>query len=127
MSGFEAHPARAGIIAWLGDVYTTGELDNLQLDRFAAAWGRLDQIWPDSDDQDERNAALSAALRYISGDADERDIGHELRVARAGLAEATAAARMVATLAVEDGATEVYLARDLGIDRSNTLRRWLGK
>ena len=43
------------------------------------------------------------------------------------LAEATAAARTIAVLAVEDGATEVDLARYLGVDRARTLRRWLGK
>ena len=33
----------------------------------------------------------------------------------------------VETRAAEDGVTEVELARRIGVDRANTLRRWLGK
>jgi hypothetical protein len=54
-------------------------------------------------------------------------IGHRLEVARGNLARVIAEAQEAAEQAVADGMTEVEVARMLGVDRSRTLRRWLGK
>jgi hypothetical protein len=126
MTAFDAHPAADGMAAWLGDAKAALDADAGWLDRFAGVWNDVADRYGD-DKQQEATAALTAAVRYLLGEADERDIGRELMSARVGLAEAMAAARQVAMMATEDGATEVDLARDLGVDRARTLRRWLGK
>ena len=125
MSIYTNHPNRYDIDAWLGDA--VHEMSDDALNRFTSAWDQINRAWPDDDDQSERDAALSAAIRYLLREADVWDIGQELMRARAKVLDATAAARMVATLASEDGVSEVELAHDLGVDRARTIRRWLGK
>jgi hypothetical protein len=53
--------------------------------------------------------------------------GTELAAARAAWKAATDNARKVAVAAHKAGMTEVAIAQALGVDRANTLRRWLGK
>lgn len=52
--------------------------------------------------------------------------GRALRLARQREQEAYEAARVVAIAAWENGATEVEIARELGVDRM-TVRKWRGK
>lgn len=51
----------------------------------------------------------------------------DLAVARAGLVRAKDAAKAAAVAAHKAGHSEVAIAKALGVDRANTLRRWLGK
>lgn len=51
----------------------------------------------------------------------------DLVAARKQWTKATEAAAKVANAAHEAGMNEVELARELGVDRARTLRRWLGK
>jgi hypothetical protein len=55
------------------------------------------------------------------------EISVRLQTARNQLAEVMAQARAAAVIAIADGASEVEVARALGVDRARTLRRWLGK
>jgi hypothetical protein len=59
--------------------------------------------------------------------ADLRDVGIALREARDQLNRVIAEARRIAIRAYQAGMTEVDLARELGVDRAKTIRRWLGK
>lgn len=52
--------------------------------------------------------------------------GRKLRSARKGLKDAMTEAEAVGLAALEGGATEVEVARTLGVDRM-TVRKWRGK
>lgn len=54
-------------------------------------------------------------------------VGMDLQAARAVLAAQTEIARNAARVAAEAGMPETQIARELGVARSRTLRRWLGK
>jgi hypothetical protein len=56
-----------------------------------------------------------------------RAVGMDLFMARQGLAVQTEIARQAARAAAEAGVSEVAIARELGVARSRTVRRWLGK
>lgn len=97
--------------------------------RFEAVEAHLAQQYPhESIDRhaSERAAALRAAALYLIGELDADGAGDQLHEARAAAEEAVAAAKMVATLASEDGASELGLHKALGVDRL-TVRKWLGK
>jgi hypothetical protein len=59
--------------------------------------------------------------------ADVHDVGIALREARDQVNRVIAEARRIAIRAYQAGMTEVDLARELGVDRAKTIRRWLGK
>jgi plasmid maintenance system antidote protein VapI len=59
--------------------------------------------------------------------ADLRDVAVAIREARDQLNRVIAEARRIAIRAYQAGMTEVDLARELGVDRAKTIRRWLGK
>jgi predicted transcriptional regulator len=54
-------------------------------------------------------------------------VGTELALARAVLAAQTELAKAAAVAAAEAGVSEREIARQLGVARSRTVRRWLGK
>lgn len=110
------------IDTWLAGTPLTDE----QRDRFAEAWGAVSDRYPDPDDQDERDAALSAALQYLLGETVPADAGRSLARARHQQLLATATARQIAIMAIADGATENALHGQLEVTR-RTLRQWLGK
>jgi transposase-like protein len=56
-----------------------------------------------------------------------RWVGTELAAAREVLAYYTELAKTAARDAAEDGVPEALIARELGVARSPTVRRWLGK
>lgn len=116
------HTDDTAIDAWLGPV----ELDDEQRARFTAIWDDVAKHWPAPEDQDLRNAALSAAVQYLSGETAPADIGRDIARLSAEMECAKAAARAVAGLAVEDGRSENTLHGELGVTR-RTLRLWLGK
>lgn len=113
------------LTAWLGPA-----LDDLtpeQVERVRAEADRIAERYPHPDHQDEREAALSAAVQYLLGETKAIDVANALTAARMAEARASAAAQQVATMLVADKvASEVVAARDCGIDRM-TLRKALGK
>lgn len=60
-------------------------------------------------------------------EAEGTELAIDLKDLRINLSRATAAATRFARKAYAAGATEVELARLLGVDRARTIRRWLGK
>ena len=56
-----------------------------------------------------------------------RAVGLELFMSRQGLAVQTEIARQAARAAAAAGVSERVIARELGVARSRTVRRWLGK
>ena len=116
------HNDDTAIDAWLGDATLTTE----QRDRFITIWDDVATRHPEPEDQDVRSAALSAAVQHLLGETTPTDAGREIGRLNAALEDAKAAARAIAVLAVEDGASEYALHRELGVTR-RTLRLWLGK
>ena len=56
-----------------------------------------------------------------------RTVGMDLDLARQSLDIATEIAKTAARDAAQAGLSERLIARELGVARSRTLRRWLGK
>jgi len=56
-----------------------------------------------------------------------RIVGERLRRAREVLDEETDTAKATAVAAADAGLPETLIARELGVDRARTLRKWLGK
>lgn len=115
---------REDLTPWLGD--TAADLTTEQLDRLCAEADRIDARYPDPDEADERNAALSAAVQYLLGDADASTAGAELAAARAAAERAMVAAQQIAVMTVADGGSEAETARRIGVTRM-TVRQALGK
>ncbi len=114
-----------GLKAWLGPAY--GELTSDQLDRVTRESRSIDERYPDPDDADQREAALSAAVQYLLGETTTDQAGSELRAARAVLRRAMAASKQIAAMAATDRTlSEVQAAEQAGIDRM-TLLKYLGK
>ncbi|MCB1286139.1 MAG: hypothetical protein KDB47_00185 [Mycobacterium sp.] len=102
------------IRAWLGPVELTAD----ELARLLPVWDAA---------EDDGTETLSATVQYLVGDTSPEEAGQRLLTATRQRQDAVAFATQVARLAAEDGVTEVELARRIGVDRANTLRRWLGK
>lgn len=105
--------------AWL--VEHDIELDPAATKRFANVWRDVAGV-----DDHIRDTALLAAARYLAGEATPASVGKTLARARSRVAAQWVAAKVVAKLAVGDGAAEAATAREVGVDRM-ALRRWLGK
>lgn len=119
---------REDIRNWLGDFADQATDD--QLDQLATISDIAEQRWPDPDDRDSREQALSGAARVILGDDTLDSLGAALR--RARLAERTAMDRLVgAVLASSTGArsprpgSEADLVERSGLSRM-TVRKILG-
>lgn len=112
--------------AWLGDDH--GLTDD-QADELLRTADEIEEQYPDEDDHDDREAALTAAYRLMI-EAPE-DLVAELAAARtaARTAErkALVALRQVAVTRITNrDATEAGFAQQAGVDRM-AVRRWLGK
>jgi hypothetical protein len=117
---------RYEIEAWLGDNH--GLTDD-QIDELTRLAEELRERYPDPDDQEERDAALSAAHRIMVDmpDAVVEDLARELFAARMAEAKALAGLRQAAIMMVGWGTeTEAGFARRAGVDRM-AVRGWLGK
>jgi hypothetical protein len=112
------------LIAWLGPA--ADDLTPDQIDRLHREAQRIYSRYPDPDDQELRDAALSAAVQWLLGDITLERAREELVSARIAAARASAAAQQVAVMAHGDGMPESRAAAAAGIDRM-TLRRALGK
>lgn len=113
-----------GLRVWLSPALP--ELTAEQLDRLADEDERIDARYPDPDEADLREAALSAAVQYLLGETTVDDAGRRLGHARWEAAMAVAVSQQLAAMAVADGTSEVKAAAAAGIDRM-TLRKTLGK
>lgn len=110
--------------AWLGPA--AEDLTDDQAADFAAAWGEIGERYPDPDDHDRRDAALSALVRYWTEEGAAERIAAETGAAYAAWQVRVAASCAAAAAMVKDGLSEREAARRSGVDRQ-TLRKYLGK
>lgn len=111
--------------AWLGDDHgLTGE----QVGELQHTADDIAARWPDEDDRDEREAALTAAYRLMAGDDDVvEELGQVLADARSTELRALAGLQQAAiTLVPTHRESEAGFGRRAGVDRM-TVRKWLGK
>lgn len=110
----------AELLAWLGPA--AKDLTPEQLERVAAESREIDERYPDPDEQDEREAALSAVVQYLLGDTTAEDVNRELIAARTRERAAYVAALQVAVMLTRDGTPKAAAARAVGIDRMRVLK-----
>ena len=116
--------------AWLADGH---DLTTEQVDQLAATAREIAARYPNSDDQDKRDAALTAAYRLMveAPGSVVKDLAVELALTRLTELRVLAAIRQCAvTLVVDDSSRGIEsaggFAREVGMDRSS-VREWLGK
>lgn len=116
---------RHDIEAWLGDDHgLTGE----QVGKLQHTADDIAAHWPDEDERDEREAALTVAYRLMAGDDGVvEELGQVLADARTAELRALAGLQQAAVTLVPAGRdTEAGFGRRGGVDRM-TVRKWLGK
>lgn len=116
---------RHEIEAWLGDNH---DLTSNQIDELTRTADEIADRYPDEDDHDEREAALTVAYRLMTGDQGVVDeLADELTRARQAQVRALAGLRQAATTLIPAGDdTQAGFARRAGVDRM-AVRDWLGK
>ncbi|MFD8633728.1 hypothetical protein [Streptomyces sp. NPDC059533] len=112
--------------SWLGDDHG---LDDREIADLMEAAEQIEECYPDPDDQDEAQAALTTAYRLMVEEPEA--VIAELNAARtrARVAEiaALASLRQAARQLIPAGdRTEAGFAREAGVDRM-VVRKWLGK
>ncbi|MFE9372232.1 hypothetical protein ACFYM2_21030 [Streptomyces sp. NPDC006711] len=112
--------------AWLGDDHgLTGD----QIDELLHTADDIAEQYPDADDRDDREAALTAAYRLMTEAPEEliAELASERVNARLAEQKAFISLRQIAVTRINSGdATEAGFAKQAGIDRM-TVRKWLGK
>ncbi|WP_328439074.1 hypothetical protein [Nocardia puris] len=111
--------------AWAGPAWA--ELDGAQRERLARSANAIAARYPDPDDQDLRDAALSATVQHLLGETSLEDAAHELARTRRDEAAARAAMRQIVILSARDGVSEAAIAARTGLSRARTVRAWLGE
>lgn len=120
------------LVAWLGDDH---DLTDDQITELLSTAADIEDRYPDSDDEEERTAALTTAYRLLVEDSQEvvDDLADALASARIAESEALAAGRQAALMLVRVGdrtargiESQQGLARALGVDRK-TVIDWLGR
>lgn len=123
---------RHEMLAWLGDSHG---LTDEQVDDLTAIADDIEDRYPsdDPDDlsgadvRDEREAALTAAYRILSGDRAVIDeLARERATARTDEIKALAGLRQAALMVVDHGMTESGFTDRAGLNRMS-VRKWLGK
>jgi hypothetical protein len=111
--------------AWLGDGH--GLTDD-QIDELLSLANEIEDRYPDPDDQDERDAALSTAHQLLLGQGDViEDLAQVRANARVAEARALAGLRQAAIMLIpNESRTEAGFSRQAGVDRM-AIRKWLGK
>ncbi|RCH70421.1 hypothetical protein DT019_02745 [Streptomyces sp. SDr-06] len=112
--------------AWLGDNHA---LNGNQIAELHRAADDIAQQYPDADDRDDREAALTAAYRLMTEAPEDlvAELGRERIDARLAERKAFIGLRQIAVTRINNGdATEAGFAKQAGIDRM-TVRKWLGK
>jgi hypothetical protein len=113
--------ADPGLLAWLGPA--VDDLTAEQIDLVAQASAEIDERYPEADDADVRDAALSATVQYLLGDTSPEDADRALVAARLAEARAYAAALQVAVMAHRvGGESKAGAARRSGVDRMSLLK-----
>ncbi|MFI2664898.1 hypothetical protein [Micromonospora carbonacea] len=108
------------LMAWAGPAWA--ELTDEQRDQLAAAADDITQRYPDPDDQDDRDAALSATVQYLLGEATADDTARALLAARRAARAAYVAAVQHAVMMVRAGRQKKAAALACGIDRMTLLK-----
>jgi hypothetical protein len=108
------------LLAWLGPA--ADEMTPEQIERVRESAADLDQRYPDADDQDLREAALTATVQHLLGDTTAEDADRALVSARLAEARAFAAAVQIAVELVRDGQPKATAARRCGINRMSLLQ-----
>jgi len=116
---------RYEIEAWLGDDHG---LTTEQVDRLTATASEINRRYPDPDDADEREAALTLAYRLMVEGHPQvvAELSAALTGARLAEVRALAALRQCAVTLVPAAESEAGFARMAGVDRM-AVRGWLGK
>jgi DNA-binding transcriptional regulator YiaG len=109
--------------AWLGDDHGLSEE---QVEELLRAAEEIEEQYPDEDDQDDRETALTAAYRLMV-EAPEGLIGElaaERTAAQIAERKSLVALRQIAVTRISSGdATEAGFAQQAGVDRM-TVRKW---
>lgn len=117
--------------AWLGDDH---DLDEDQVRHLLAAANDIEVRYPDPDDADDREVALTVAYRLMVEDAEDVvvELGADLSRARVAGVRAMAGLQQAANAVIVpdavhgDGVRSVSgFAKLAGVDRMTVLRRWL--
>lgn len=108
------------LMAWLGPA--ADDLTPEQIERIEDASRDIDERYPDPDEFEEREAALSATVQYLLGDTTPEQSKRALIDARNAERRAYVAALQVAVMLHRDGTPKAAAARDAGIDRMGLLR-----
>lgn len=116
--------ARDELEVWLGPALA--DLTEEQIERLGAETARIHERYPDPDEQDLRDAAMTGAVQYLLGETSLDEAGANLTKARLRLERTMAAAKQVAAMASADGVPDAEAARRARIDRM-TLLKVLGK
>lgn len=112
--------------AWLGDDHG---LTKDQVDELLHTADEIEELYPDADDRDDREAALTAAYRLMVESPEEliAELAAERTAARIAERTALVALRQIAVTRISAGdATEAGFATQAGVDRM-AVRKWLGK
>lgn len=103
---------------WLGPA---AQLTPEQRERFDDEARAVEARYPDPDDFDRCEAALSATVQHLLGDVTPDEAARNLINARIAEGRAFAAAVQVAVMLVHDGEPKATSARRCGIDRMSLL------
>lgn len=112
--------------AWLGDDHG---LTDEQIDELLRTADDIAEHYPDDDDSDDRETALTAAYRLMVEAPEDlvAEFGQVRVNARVAERKALVALRQIAMTRINNGdATEAGFADQAGVDRM-TVRKWLGK
>lgn len=106
--------------AWLGPALE--DLTQEQVDRLHREAQAITTRYPNPDDADDREAALTAAVQYMLGELTVEEAGRRRRETRAAERHARVQAIQVALMAAADGMPTATAARAAGIDRQVLIR-----
>lgn len=107
--------------AWLGPALA--ELTPDAIDRLHREAGDIADRYPDPDDADDREAALTAAVQYLLGELTVEEAGRRRRETRAAERHARVQAIQLACMAEADGMPTAAAARAAAVDRQVLIRR----
>lgn len=107
------------LMAWLGPA--ADEMTPEQIERVADAARRIEAFYPDPDQQDVREAALSAVVQHLLGEITPEAASRTLTAAALAEARARAAAVWLGVMLVDDGSPKATSARAVGVDRMTLL------
>jgi hypothetical protein len=117
---------RTDLTDWLGSA--ADALSTEQLERFYAEADDIAQRYPDEDEQQERDAAMSAVVQYLLGEVTPQQAANELIDARRRERAAVVSAVQMAVMQVRDRELagqrpdKAGAARAVGIDRMTLLK-----